>query len=34
MTKIILITGTTSGFGRATAVKFAEKGHALIITGR
>jgi len=34
MTKLILITGTTSGFGRAIARKFAENGHNLIITGR
>jgi 3-hydroxy acid dehydrogenase / malonic semialdehyde reductase len=34
MTKIILITGATSGFGKATAVKFAREGHNLIITGR
>jgi NADP-dependent 3-hydroxy acid dehydrogenase YdfG len=32
--KTILITGTTSGFGKATAVKFAQNGNSLIITGR
>jgi len=34
MPKIIFITGATSGFGKATAWKFAENGHNLIITGR
>jgi len=34
MKKIILITGATSGFGKAIAVKFAGQGHNLIITGR
>jgi NADP-dependent 3-hydroxy acid dehydrogenase YdfG len=34
MAKIILITGATSGFGRATAVRFAREGHDVIITGR
>ena len=34
MNKTILITGATAGFGRATAVKFAEKGYNIIITGR
>lgn len=32
--KTIAITGATSGIGRATAVKFAQMGHRLIITGR
>lgn len=32
--KIILITGATAGFGRATAYKFAEHGWNIIITGR
>ena len=32
--KKILITGATSGFGKACAELFAEKGHNLIITGR
>ena len=31
---ITLITGATSGFGRAIALKFAEHGSDLIITGR
>ena len=34
MNKTILITGATSGFGRAIAVKFAENGYDCIITGR
>jgi 3-hydroxy acid dehydrogenase / malonic semialdehyde reductase len=34
MNKIIMITGATTGFGKATAVKFAENGYNLIITGR
>jgi 3-hydroxy acid dehydrogenase / malonic semialdehyde reductase len=34
MNKIVLITGATSGFGKAIAMKFAENGDALIITGR
>jgi hypothetical protein len=34
MNKIILITGATSGFGKATALKFAENGYNIIITGR
>lgn len=29
-----MITGATSGFGRAIAVKFAENGYNIIITGR
>ena len=34
MNKIIMITGATSGFGKATALKFAGNGYDLIITGR
>ncbi|THB74545.1 MAG: SDR family oxidoreductase [Desulfobulbaceae bacterium] len=34
MTKTIMITGATSGFGKATAQLFAENGWQLIITGR
>jgi 3-hydroxy acid dehydrogenase/malonic semialdehyde reductase len=34
MDKIILITGATSGFGKAMAEKFAEAGWNCIITGR
>jgi 3-hydroxy acid dehydrogenase / malonic semialdehyde reductase len=34
MNKTILITGATSGFGKAIAVKFAKHGFNLIITGR
>tara|TARA_B100000809_G_scaffold57505_1_gene53623 strand:- start:16836 stop:17588 length:753 start_codon:yes stop_codon:yes gene_type:complete len=34
VSKTIFITGATSGFGKASASIFAEKGHRLIITGR
>jgi len=34
MNKTILITGATSGFGLASAVKFASNGDNVIITGR
>lgn len=34
MSKIILITGATSGFGKAMAFRFASAGYDLIITGR
>ncbi|MFH1161475.1 MAG: SDR family NAD(P)-dependent oxidoreductase [bacterium] len=34
MKKITLITGATSGFGRAIAHRFAREGHDVIITGR
>lgn len=34
MSKLILITGATAGFGKATAEIFAKNGHNLILTGR
>ena len=34
MEKIVLITGATAGFGKATAEFYAKNGHHLIITGR
>lgn len=34
MNKTILVTGATSGFGRAIALKFARNGYNIIITGR
>ncbi len=34
MKKVILVTGATSGFGKAIAIKFAKNGANLIITGR
>jgi len=34
MEKIIMVTGATAGFGWATALKFAENGYNIIITGR
>ncbi|MGA2407486.1 MAG: SDR family oxidoreductase [Bacteroidales bacterium] len=34
MNKTIMITGATSGFGKATAVKFAKNGYNIIVTGR
>jgi 3-hydroxy acid dehydrogenase / malonic semialdehyde reductase len=34
MKKIALVTGATSGFGKAIAKKFAAGGYAVIITGR
>lgn len=34
MKKIVLITGATSGIGRACAEKFGEKGYRLIVNGR
>ncbi len=33
-TLTVLVTGATSGFGEATAHRFAREGHRLIITGR
>ena len=34
MAKIILVTGATSGFGKAIAEKFGSEGYEVIITGR
>jgi len=34
MSQIVLVTGATSGFGKAIAIKFAAEGSDLIITGR
>ncbi len=34
MNPIVLITGATSGFGEATAIKFAQNNYDVIITGR
>jgi len=34
MNKIVLITGATSGIGKACAEKYAAAGYHLIITGR
>ncbi len=34
MKKIILVTGATAGFGKATALRFAKEGYNVIITGR
>ena len=34
MEKIILVTGATSGFGRAIATRFAKEGYTVCITGR
>jgi 3-hydroxy acid dehydrogenase/malonic semialdehyde reductase len=34
MNKIVMVTGATSGFGRATALIFAKNGYNIIITGR
>lgn len=34
MSKIVLITGATSGFGEATAERFIKEGYRVIITGR
>jgi len=34
MNKIIMVTGATSGFGKAIAIRFAKEGYNVIITGR
>ena len=34
MKKIALVTGATSGIGQACALKFAQNGYNMIITGR
>jgi len=34
MSNIVFITGATSGFGRATARRFAQAGWSLVLTGR
>jgi len=34
MNKTVLITGATSGFGKAIAYKFAQNGYSIVITGR
>ncbi len=34
MNNVVFITGATSGFGRATARRFAEAGWSLVLTGR
>jgi 3-hydroxy acid dehydrogenase / malonic semialdehyde reductase len=34
MNKIVMVTGATAGFGKATALKFAENSYDVIITGR
>jgi 3-hydroxy acid dehydrogenase/malonic semialdehyde reductase len=34
MNKTIMVTGATSGFGKAIAVRFAKSGYNVIITGR
>jgi sulfoacetaldehyde reductase len=34
MSKVVFITGATSGFGRATARRFAQAGWALVLSGR
>ncbi len=34
MNKIIMVTGATSGFGKAIATRFAKEGYNIIITGR
>ncbi|MCJ7670519.1 MAG: SDR family NAD(P)-dependent oxidoreductase, partial [Acidimicrobiia bacterium] len=32
--KVAIVTGSTRGIGRATAVRFAAEGAAVIVTGR
>jgi NADP-dependent 3-hydroxy acid dehydrogenase YdfG len=32
--KVVVVTGASSGIGRATVWRFAEKGARLVITGR
>ena len=34
MSKICLVIGATSGIGHSTAMKFAQEGYDLIVTGR
>ena len=34
MSNVVFITGATSGFGRACAMRFAEAGWSLILSGR
>lgn len=34
MKKTVFITGATSGFGKSTAIKYAQNGNRLILTGR
>lgn len=34
MSKIVFITGATSGFGKACALRFAKEGYDIVITGR
>jgi 3-hydroxy acid dehydrogenase / malonic semialdehyde reductase len=34
MNRIVMVTGATAGFGKATALKFAGQGDNIIITGR
>jgi serine 3-dehydrogenase (NADP+) len=34
MQKTVLVTGSTSGFGKAIAQRFAHEGHRLVLTGR
>ena len=34
MHKIILVTGSTDGVGKLTALKFAQDGHSVYVHGR